>query len=216
MLGWRAGEDRKLGGHMFSPLTHQNFISPIWRENRGDANSCNQCLNYFLLLRGFSCYFLTSFSLFFVFLFFFAFLGVDMLVSHQNFIPPILRENRGDANSCSQWLSYSLSPVTWIFFLLSHFFLSLSFFLFVAFLGVDMLVAFFFSWAWYSHASFVLIILFFFGFNYTCIFLFFYVFFGNEFFNNKFGWFFYIFFSCLILFCFNWVSFFNKVIWVNL
>ena len=125
MLGWRGGEDRKLGGHMFSLLTHQNFISPIWRENRGDANSCNQCLNYFLLLRGFSCYFLTSFSLFFVFLFFFAFLGVDMLVSHQNFIPPILRENRGDANSCSQWLSYSLS--CYVNFLFTFSLLSLSF-----------------------------------------------------------------------------------------
>ena len=38
----RMGGWKMVGAWLFSPLTHHNFISPIWGENRGERNNCNQ------------------------------------------------------------------------------------------------------------------------------------------------------------------------------
>ena len=76
---WKIG-----GAHIFSPLTHQNSVSTIWRENIGERNNCNQWLNYRLPLTccmcwllflfwvgwGLWCFFCFALILFFFFFFF--------------------------------------------------------------------------------------------------------------------------------------------------
>ena len=77
-------------------------------------------------------------------------------LTHQNSIFLIWVENKGEKNSCSQWLNYSSS---------FHLNLLLLFHFFFSFLGVDLVAFhFFFFWAWHRLCSFYFVLFFFFFF----------------------------------------------------
>ena len=61
--GWKIGR-----AQVFSSLTYQNFISPIWGENKGKKNSCSQWLNYSSSFHKFTRGLAVAFSLFFFFI----------------------------------------------------------------------------------------------------------------------------------------------------